>query len=132
MLAHRTPPHRQLLAAAQVNFLSHWLLAHELLAEQRRRRAKAARKQGRRNGSANADAGCACGGAVAACKDAGGGANCGTRLVMLSSLTHHAGQLQWHDKEVGARLGGWRQRCELALVLQRTYHAAVTLPGNAG
>ncbi|KAF8072364.1 Dhrsx [Scenedesmus sp. PABB004] len=58
----------------QVNFLSHWLLAHELLAEQRRRRAKAAKR------GCGADSG-------------------GTRLVMLSSLTHPAGKLQWADKQ---------------------------------
>ena len=65
--------------ALQVNFLSHWLLAHELLSAQRRRRAAAAKKQ---HNNSSSD-----------CGD-------GTRLVMLSSLTHHAGKLQWADKQV--------------------------------
>eukprot|EP00775_Hariotina_reticulata_P006867 gene6867-7083_t len=67
----------------QVNFLSHWLLAHELLAAQRQRRARAARK-GR------------------GCCDPGSSFSDGTRLVMLSSLTHHAGKLQWEDKQSAA------------------------------
>lgn len=88
----------------QVNFLSHWLLAHELLSEQRRRRAKAAKKHGHSkpaaptvntttiiNGSRSSSSSraCCCGGV---------GAD-GTRLVMLSSLTHPAGSIKWNDKQ---------------------------------
>lgn len=70
----------------QVNFLSHWLLAHELLSEQRKRRAKQAKK-GKVLSSSSGSSDCSCGLE-------------GTRLVMLSSLTHHAGPLNWEDKQV--------------------------------
>jgi WW domain-containing oxidoreductase len=100
-----------LLLLPQVNFLSHWLLAHELLSEQRKRRAKAAKKNG---SSSNASlissssstaltpasiSGSSMKGSKRAAVDAA--ACCGlegTRLVMLSSLTHHAGSVQWGDK----------------------------------
>jgi NAD(P)-dependent dehydrogenase (short-subunit alcohol dehydrogenase family) len=98
-----------LLLAPQVNFLSHWLLAHELLSEQRKRRAKAAKKHGSSNAilsSSSSSAlttasisGSSIKGSKLAAADAA--ACCGlegTRLVMLSSLTHHAGSVQWGDK----------------------------------
>lgn len=60
----------------QVNFLSHWLIAHELLAAQRKKRKSKFGKNGYVR------------------------MHPGTRLVMLSSLTHHAGRVQWNDKQV--------------------------------
>jgi WW domain-containing oxidoreductase len=101
-----------LLLLPQVNFLSHWLLAHELLSEQRKRRAKAAKKHGSSsntilNSSSSSStalttasiSGSSMKGSKRAAVDA---ASCcgleGTRLVMLSSLTHHAGSVQWGDK----------------------------------
>ncbi|KAF6253058.1 hypothetical protein COO60DRAFT_1549451 [Scenedesmus sp. NREL 46B-D3] len=97
----------------QVNFLSHWLLAHELLSEQRKRRAKAAKRHGSSsaklisNGSSGSTAlttasisGTSLKSSQHAAADAA--ACCGvdgTRLVMLSSLTHHAGSVQWADKQ---------------------------------
>eukprot|EP00879_Flechtneria_rotunda_P017866 GHRR01018726.1.p1 GENE.GHRR01018726.1~~GHRR01018726.1.p1 ORF type:complete len:246 (+),score=80.92 GHRR01018726.1:911-1648(+) len=78
----------------QVNFLSHWLLANGLLSQQRRRRAKRNGKHSKHrnhsNGSDSSNNGC-CGYQLRSGE--------GTRLVMLSSLTHHAGQLQWNDKQ---------------------------------
>lgn len=60
----------------QVNFLSHFLLSHELLAAQRQRRMLEAR-----------------------CRRQGGHHHHhGTRVLLLSSLTHYAGPVQWHDK----------------------------------
>lgn len=101
----------------QVNFLSHWLLAHELLSEQRKRRAKAAKKNhssssskpNRKSSSSSSTAlttasisGSSMQSSKAAAAAADAAACCsleGTRLVMLSSLTHHAGSLQWGDKQ---------------------------------
>lgn len=82
----------------QVNFLSHWLLAHELLSKQRNRRARQNKKSAR-------DKICCCNSSNGTNK---GSCDCGvggTRLVLLSSLTHHAGPLNWEDKQVGHRRG---------------------------
>ncbi|KAI8464842.1 MAG: hypothetical protein J3K34DRAFT_525883 [Monoraphidium minutum] len=68
----------------QVNFLSHFLLSHDLMAEQRRRRRASTARGG--------------GGRGAAPRGGGQGPD-GTRLVLLSSLTHHAGPAQWDDKQ---------------------------------
>lgn len=65
--------------APQVNFLSHFLLSHELLAEQRQRRAAQRRTRARHEAGARRG---------------------GTRVVLLSSLTHYAGPVQWEDKQV--------------------------------
>jgi hypothetical protein len=68
----------------QVNFLSHFLLSHELLAEQRQRRRRTQqRARGQVRGRALSE-----------------GPPSGTRLVLLSSLTHYAGPVQWEDKQV--------------------------------
>uniref|UniRef100_A0A383VX36 Uncharacterized protein n=1 Tax=Tetradesmus obliquus TaxID=3088 RepID=A0A383VX36_TETOB len=99
----------------QVNFLSHWLLAHELLSEQRKRRAKAAKKNhssssskpNRKSSSSSSTAlttasisGSSMQSSKAAAADAAACCSLeGTRLVMLSSLTHHAGSVQWGDKQ---------------------------------
>ncbi len=56
----------------QVNFLSHWLLTNLLLEQEHARRPKA------RDG-------------------AGDGTREGTRVVMVSSVVHRAGPLQWPD-----------------------------------
>jgi hypothetical protein len=64
----------------QVNFLSHWLLAEQLIGHQRQQRKKH-KTQGQEHP--------------------------GTRLVMLSSLTHHAGSVQWEDMQVGAGSVGY-------------------------
>eukprot|EP00955_Chlamydomonas_euryale_P078150 363092-Chlamydomonas_euryale.AAC.2 len=86
------PPERQassdgLELQFQVNFLSHWLLTNMLLAEQRKteRHAKTRQVEGG-NGS-----------------DGHGAATLpesGSRVVMLSSVMHHAGQLQYGDMQV--------------------------------
>jgi len=115
----------------QTNAIGHWLLAHELLAHQRRARA---RGPGAGGGGAAAGAAGAGGGAGAAGAGAGGGVGggrglaagaaaaagaghqaggaaaggsglCvappgrGTRVVVVSSLTHVAGAVQWADKQ---------------------------------
>ncbi|EFJ45954.1 hypothetical protein VOLCADRAFT_93690 [Volvox carteri f. nagariensis] len=69
----------------QVNFLSHWLLANQLMGVERDRRVAAA---------VAADAPAAA--AVSSAARAGGGS---TRVVVVTSLTHRAGPLQWHDKQ---------------------------------
>ncbi|PNW80042.1 hypothetical protein CHLRE_08g375450v5 [Chlamydomonas reinhardtii] len=111
----------------QVNFLSHWLLANQLVAAERQRRTAAAAAA--RTGGPGARAGSRSRKAVAADvakSDAGGGqllapgsssssssrdggsggadgeeqeAREGLRVVMVTSLTHRAGALQWADKQ---------------------------------
>lgn len=130
----------------QVNFLSHWLLANQLVAAERQRRTAAAAAA--RTGGPGARAGSRSRKAVAADvakSDAGGGqllapgsssssssrdggsggadgeeqeAREGLRVVMVTSLTHRAGALQWADKQSRARwavrrgvLGAWVTTC---------------------
>jgi len=86
------PPARQassdgLELQFQVNFLSHWLLTNMLLAEQRK--AKRHTKTGQAEGSDDGD------GHVAATLLQGG-----SRVVMLSSVLHRGGQLQYGDMQV--------------------------------
>jgi NAD(P)-dependent dehydrogenase (short-subunit alcohol dehydrogenase family) len=66
----------------QVNFLGHWMLTNELMAEQRQRRRSRQQKQ-----QQAAEAGA-------------------TRVVFVSSLTHPAGATQWGDFQVRAE---WSQ-----------------------
>uniref|UniRef100_A0A7R9Z2B6 Protochlorophyllide reductase n=1 Tax=Chlamydomonas euryale TaxID=1486919 RepID=A0A7R9Z2B6_9CHLO len=85
------PPARQassdgLELQFQVNFLSHWLLTNMLLAEQRK--AKRHTKTGQAEGSDDGD------GHVAATLLQGG-----SRVVMLSSVLHRGGQLQYGDMQ---------------------------------
>jgi hypothetical protein len=101
-LPHEFPLLNFLLSlSCQVNFLSHWLLAHELLASQRQRRARAARKGH-------------------GCCAHGSSLSDGTRLVMLSSLTHHAGKLQWEDKQVLVQLLGAALEQPIAMKYKQT------------
>jgi WW domain-containing oxidoreductase len=114
----------------QVNFLSHWLLANELIAIERERRAsnaaiggraaaasgaKSAEERASSAGLPAAPAAADDGRSVVGEDDAGGGRGSAaqsqasmhpdrlgdgaTRLVMVTSLTHRAGALQWHDKQ---------------------------------
>jgi hypothetical protein len=115
---------------AQVNFLSHWYLAHVLLGEQRRRRASIRQQHhasaaAPRNaaGSAGAQAsgrplddnaglwpgwlprGWGLGASSSSNSsrlpfDGWGLPDDATRVVMVSSLTHHAGILNWGDMQV--------------------------------
>ncbi|KAG2430024.1 hypothetical protein HYH02_013852 [Chlamydomonas schloesseri] len=94
----------------QVNFLSHWLLANQLVAVERQRRAAAA-AVARNSNKATAARGA--GGqlvAAAAAKPGGSGNEAcpagdggvgeqGLRVVVVTSLTHRAGALQWADKQ---------------------------------
>jgi NAD(P)-dependent dehydrogenase (short-subunit alcohol dehydrogenase family) len=105
-----SPPERRstsdgLELQLQTNAIGHFLLAHELLAHQRRQRR--ARASGSGSGGAAA---------VAAAADATterpspstlalAPPGRGTRVVVLSSLTHHAGPAQWSDKQSLQRYG---------------------------
>ncbi len=91
----------------QVNFLGHWLMAHELMAEQRRRRAAA---HGKGAGSVTASA---AGRGTREGEEAREGwlpgwglPEDGCRLVLVSSLMHHAGMLDWNDMQVRVWIGG--------------------------
>ena len=101
----------------QVNYLSHLLLAHELLAAQRARRRetleRAARQQQARRGwlllprLPRLRLGARSGGGGGSGSGSGSGGSGGSsnphhprhpmRVVLLSSLTHHAGAAQWRD-----------------------------------
>lgn len=99
----------------QVNFLSHWLLVHLLLEHERGRRAKGnehhhqqqeqkhVQARGRGKPAPWAEAGARAGakpatggGSGGACGGPTGPADC-TRVVVVSSVVHRAGPLQWHD-----------------------------------
>lgn len=91
------PPQRQttvdgLELQFQVNFLGHWLLAQQLIADQRNRRKKtrplSTKTTQQPPAAPSADA-------LYPCQLLDGT----TRLVMVSSLTHRAGVLQWHDMQ---------------------------------
>lgn len=69
---------KALACVLQVNFLGHWMLTNELMAEQRQRRHSRQQKQKQAS-------------------EAGG-----TRVVFVSSLTHPAGATQWGDFQVRA------------------------------
>ena len=75
----------------QVNFLGHWLLAHELLSRQRSRRDGASRTH---------EGGLPCDGARQP------GDETGTRVIFLSSVTHRAGKLDFSDLQL-ARPGAY-------------------------
>ncbi|KAG1677338.1 hypothetical protein FOA52_010717 [Chlamydomonas sp. UWO 241] len=98
------PPARVLTADGlelqfQSNFLSHWLLANCLLAEQRKRRGASGKGcSGLRMGVRGAR--CGEGATGGGWEDGRFGLPAkGTRVVMLSSVTHSAGRLQWHDPQ---------------------------------
>ncbi len=87
----------------QVNFLGHWLLVHELLAEQRAKRRKARKATSKvhlhlQNGKHQ-------NGKLPLAAAPGSTSSQqqqqpeGVRVVVLSSLTHLAGRAQWHDKQ---------------------------------
>ncbi|GBF90709.1 hypothetical protein Rsub_03010 [Raphidocelis subcapitata] len=90
-------------AQLQVNFLSHFVLSHELLAAQRQRRAGARRgaRAGRRHERRPRWQGQQQPQQQPQPQEPGArgpAAPDGTRVVFLSSLTHHAGPAQWHDR----------------------------------
>jgi len=97
-------------AQFQVNFLGHWVMAQRLLGEQRARRAAAAAaavasgKTKRALPSTSSSSSSSSSAIVApGLNEAGWGlADGGTRVVMLSSLTHRAGCLNWHDMQSAA------------------------------
>jgi NAD(P)-dependent dehydrogenase (short-subunit alcohol dehydrogenase family) len=66
----------------QVNFLSHFALSHELLAAQRERRQRQRQRRSSGDKTSSSDR-----------------APEGTRVVLLSSIAHYAGAVQWRDKQ---------------------------------
>lgn len=78
-----TAPHPEAhcAVALQVNFLGHWLLTHQLLSHQRHMRRRQHNHHNHRNGLDPVQP------------------PPGTRVVILSSLTHPAGVVQWKDKQ---------------------------------
>ncbi|MEW5310884.1 MAG: hypothetical protein WDW38_002640 [Sanguina aurantia] len=85
----------------QVNFLSHWLLTNNLVSEQIRRRglANSDRKSGDPPSSALTAPGSSSSGSSSSrpAEDLLPDGSC--RVLFLTSLMHHAGKLQWEDKQ---------------------------------
>jgi NAD(P)-dependent dehydrogenase (short-subunit alcohol dehydrogenase family) len=84
------PPARFCSLQPQTNYLSHFLLSHELLAaqrEHRRRRGWWGRPQAQEPLAQQPHQ-----------QHTAAQYHAGTRVVLLSSLTHHAGPAQWHDR----------------------------------
>lgn len=77
----------------QVNFLGHWLLAHELLSHQRSRRREDSSSRIGDQGHAPKEA-------------QQHGSEKGTRVIFLSSTTHRAGRLDFADLQL-ARPGAY-------------------------
>ena len=97
----------------QVNYLGHWLLAHELLGQQRSRRQRQClhpqnmrtAKGAARNGDSEAHA-------------------AGMRVIFLSSTTHRAGRLDFADLQLARRgaysgFGGYANSKLAALLAAR-------------
>mmetsp|Transcript_25173 Transcript_25173/g.54721 ORF Transcript_25173/g.54721 Transcript_25173/m.54721 type:complete len:425 (+) Transcript_25173:2-1276(+) len=99
-----SPPKRQATSDGlemqfQVNFLSHWLMTHKLVGEQRRRAKRRQQEaHSKHTGSTNITAE-ASSSSLSASSERWGLREDGVRVVMLSSLTHTAGLLNWHDMQ---------------------------------
>ncbi|KAG2430026.1 hypothetical protein HYH02_013854 [Chlamydomonas schloesseri] len=78
----------------QVNFLSHWLLTNLLLEQEHARRRKA-REAG--SGGAGTDTGTGGTTGSSSSSSSSSSSEGGTRVVMVSSVVHRAGPLQWPD-----------------------------------